>query len=189
MVVLRCWSSRKNSAPVPSTFHYTTDQTPWHGAQRTRRATKHLSSPRGRCNDIIFRASTLRAGKNLEPDGTPKRRNKHRQLHFVAASGTVRIRILLLPIHRVHGCTLSRGYLSPFCQAPYKRLTHIVQESSSKSPKRTRLNRRRCHEVGSTFRSAPNFGTAAKRGGVPEREMVGVNKTAEQHGRGATVQN
>src|SRR5262245_30744051 len=45
-----------------------------------------LGGLRGRCNEMVFRASTLRAGKNLEPVRTPKRRNKHRQLHFIATS-------------------------------------------------------------------------------------------------------
>src|SRR6516225_3442286 len=88
-----------------------------------------LGGLRGRCNEIVFRASTLRAGKNLEPVRTPKRRNKHRQLHFIATVGRqhlsaysgdeMELTVLIPPFGRPHGlkvftcpkCGRSEDYL------------------------------------------------------------------------------
>jgi hypothetical protein len=50
----------------------------------------NLSRPGGRCREIALRASAFGAGVDLEPMWAPKRRNNHRQAHFIAAGQTVR---------------------------------------------------------------------------------------------------
>ena len=49
-----------------------------------------LSRLGGRRREVALRASAFGAGVDLEPMWAPKRRNNHRQAHFIAAGQTVR---------------------------------------------------------------------------------------------------
>ena len=50
----------------------------------------YLSRLGGRCREVALRASAFGAGVDLEPMWAPKRRNNHRQAHFIATRRTVR---------------------------------------------------------------------------------------------------
>jgi hypothetical protein len=50
----------------------------------------YLSRLGGRCREVALRASAFGAGVDLEPMWAPKRRNNHRQAHFIATGRTVR---------------------------------------------------------------------------------------------------
>ncbi len=57
---------------------------------RARDPLANLSRLGGRCREVALRASAFGAGIDLEPMWAPKRRNNHRQAHFIAAGQTVR---------------------------------------------------------------------------------------------------
>ena len=56
----------------------------------------NLSRLGAHCNEVALRASAFGAGVNLEPIWAPKRRNNHRQVHFIATGQTVRAAYLSL---------------------------------------------------------------------------------------------
>src|SRR6266478_1237085 len=57
---------------------------------RARDPLAKLSRLGGRCREVALRASAFGAGIDLEPMWAPKRRNNHRQAHFIATGRTVR---------------------------------------------------------------------------------------------------
>ena len=57
---------------------------------RARDPSANLSRLRGRCREVALRVSAFGASVDLEPMWAPKRRNNHRQAHFIAAGQTVR---------------------------------------------------------------------------------------------------
>ena len=56
----------------------------------------NLSRLGAHCNEVALRASAFGAGVNLERIWAPKRRNNHRQVHFIATGQTVRAAYLSL---------------------------------------------------------------------------------------------
>jgi hypothetical protein len=57
---------------------------------RARTRWQNLIRLGGRCREVALRVSACGAGIDLEPMWAPKRRNNHRQAHFIAAGQTVR---------------------------------------------------------------------------------------------------
>jgi len=93
---------RRASSSLPASVHTSSDRSPTHAIRSIAKSSPALrligardplailSRLGGRCREVALRASAFGAGVNLEPMWAPKRRNNHRQAHFIATGRTVR---------------------------------------------------------------------------------------------------